>query len=129
MNQDDPAYLLGRLFAVLERIQARAQPGINTTIRDRYYGSASSTPASVFPTLLRLKNHHLRKLGEGEAIFFERLVGEIFGTTEFPLLGDFPRHLNLHAQALFAVGYYHQRQFMLTRRNRSADEPITELED
>jgi len=129
MNQVDPAYLLGRLFAVLERIQARAQPGINATIRDRYYGSASSTPAAVFPTLLRLKNHHLRKLGEGEAIFFERLIGEIFGTTELPLLRDFPTHLNLHAQALFAIGYYHQRQFMLTRRNRAADEPTTELED
>ena len=129
MNQDDPAYLLGRLFAVLERIQARAQPGINTTIRDRYYGSASSTPASVFPTLLRLKNHHLRKLGGGESVFFERLVGEIFGTTESPLLGDFPRQLNLHAQALFAIGYYQQRQFMLTRRNQAAQEPATELED
>ncbi|MCX7901789.1 MAG: type I-C CRISPR-associated protein Cas8c/Csd1, partial [Burkholderiaceae bacterium] len=67
VNQTDPAYRLGRLFAVLERIQSRAQQDINATIRDRYYGAASSTPSVVFPTLMRLKNAHLKKLSDGEA--------------------------------------------------------------
>jgi len=110
VNQTDPAYRLGRLFAVLERIQSAAQPGINATIRDRYYGAASSTPGAVFPTLMRLKNAHLKKLGPGLETFFEKLVGEICGSVEQPALVDFPRQLDLHAQGLFALGYYHQRQ-------------------
>jgi len=110
VNQTDPAYRLGRLFAVLERIQSAAQPGINATIRDRYYGAASSTPGSVFPTLMRLKNAHLKKLSPGMETFFEKLVGEVCGSVEQPALAEFPRQLNLHAQGLFALGYYHQRQ-------------------
>jgi CRISPR-associated protein Csd1 len=110
VNQTDPAYRLGRLFAVLERIQSAAQPGINATIRDRYYGAASSTPGAVFPTLMRLKNAHLKKLTPGLETFFERLVGEICGSVEQPALAEFPRQLDLHAQGLFALGYYHQRQ-------------------
>lgn len=99
-------YLLGRLFAVLEKIQEEANPGINATIRDRYYGAASSTPVSVFTTLLRLKNHHLTKLSNrGRAVNFERLLGEIMDG-----LQDFPTHLNLPDQGRFAIGYYHQRQ-------------------
>jgi CRISPR-associated protein Csd1 len=116
VNQTDPAYRLGRLFAVLERIQSRAQPGINATIRDRYYGAASSTPAAVFPTLLRLKNAHLKKFGAGEAGYFEGLVGSICGSVEQPALHDFPRQLDLHAQGLFALGYYQQRQSFFTPR-------------
>src|SRR5690606_11703639 len=61
-NNTNPAYRLGRLFAVLEKIQEVAQPNINATIRDRFYGAASSTPVSVFSTLLKLKNHHVAKL-------------------------------------------------------------------
>ena len=60
MDNPAPAYRLGRLFATLERIQEQAQPGINATIRDRYYGAASTTPVAVFTTLLRLKNAHLK---------------------------------------------------------------------
>jgi CRISPR-associated protein Csd1 len=110
MDQADAAYRLGRVFAVLERIQQRAQPGINATIRDRYYGAASTTPVAVFTTLLRLKNAHLKKLGDGECGYFERLLGSIFGTLEAPALADFPRQLNLPDQGRFALGYYHQRQ-------------------
>jgi CRISPR-associated protein Csd1 len=117
VNQTDPAYRLGRLFAVLERIQARAQPGINATIRDRYYGAASSTPATVFPTLLRLKIAHLKKLGQGEVAHFERLVGEVCGSVERPALHDFPHQLDLRSQGLFALGYYQQRQSFFPPRN------------
>lgn len=99
-------YRLGRLFAVLEKIQEEASPGINATIRDRFYGSAAGTPVAAFPHLMKLKNHHLSKLeNRGRAINLEKIVGEIVeGIT------DFPPHLNLQDQGRFAVGYYHQRQ-------------------
>ena len=106
-----PAYRLGRLFSVLEKIQEEASPGLNATIRDRYYGAASSTPVSVFTTLLRLKNHHLGKLSSrGRAVNLERLIGEIMDG-----LLDFPKHLTLPEQGRFALGYYHQRQAFFTK--------------
>jgi CRISPR-associated protein Csd1 len=99
-------YRLGRLFAVLEKIQEEANPGINATIRDRYYGAASSTPVTVFSTLLKLKNHHLSKLeNRGRAVNLEKRLGEIMDG-----LGDFPAQLRLADQGRFAIGYYHQRQ-------------------
>lgn len=106
----NPAYLLGRLFATLEKIQEEASPGLNATIRDRYYSAASSTPVAVFTTLLRLKNHHLGKLPKGRAVQMERLIGEIMGG-----LDDFPRILALPDQGRFALGYYHQRQAFFTK--------------
>jgi CRISPR-associated protein Csd1 len=105
-------YRLGRLFAVLEKAQEEANPGINATIRDRFYGSASSTPVSVFPNLMRLKNHHLAKLeNRGRAVNLERLIGEIMAG-----IADFPAHLALLDQGRFAVGYYHQRQVITAGR-------------
>ena len=130
VNQTEPAYRLGRLFSVLERIQFVAQPGINTTIRDRYYGAASSTPGAVFPTLMRLKNAHLKKLTPAREIFFEKLLGEICGNLEQPVLAEFPRQMNLHDQGLFALGYYHQQQSLYARKvasNHVTD--TTDLED
>ena len=127
MQQTDAAYRLGRVFAVLERIQQRAQPGINATIRDRYYGAASTTPVAVFTTLLRLKNAHLKKLTAGETVYFERLLGEIFGTLEAPALADFPRQLNLPDQGRFALGYYHQRQSFFS--GKKADDTPTPNQD
>lgn len=110
-NNTNTAYRLGRLFAVLERIQERANPGINATIRDRYYGAASGAPVTVYPTLLKLKNHHLAKLeNKGEAINYEKLLGQIMdGIT------DFPAQLDLQNQGRFAIGYYHQRQAFFTK--------------
>ncbi len=128
LNQNDPAYRLGRLFAVLERIQTMAQPGINATIRDRYYGAASSTPGAAFPTLMRLKNAHLKKLTDGQEAFFEKLVGEICGSLEQPVLAEFPRQLDLHAQGLFALGYYHQRQSFFARREHDSATATTNAE-
>ena len=102
-----PGYLLGRLFAALERIQEEALPGLNATIRDRFYAAASGTPASVFSNLMRLKNHHLSKLDNaGRRVNLERLLGEIIDGIK----GEFPSHLTLHEQGCFAIGYYHQRQ-------------------
>lgn len=104
----EPGYLLGRLFSALENVQ-RAALGkqINATIRDRFYGAASATPASVFPMLLRNGQHHLSRLKKdkpGLAIHMENELGEIVN-----LLGEaFPRNLRLEAQGRFAIGYYHQ---------------------
>lgn len=101
-----PGYRLGRLFAVLEKVQQEAQPGINATIRDRFYGAASANPLAVFATLMKLKNHHLAKLENPRfAARYERLIGEIVDGIQ-----EFPAQLPLREQGLFSIGYYHQRQ-------------------
>ena len=111
------AYRLGRLFAALEKMQEEANPGLNSTIRERYYGAACSAPVTVFSTLLRLKNHHLAKLdSRGRATNFERLVGEIIGG-----IADFPAQLTLADQGRFAIGYYHQRQAFYTKTLKTND--------
>lgn len=115
-----PAYRMGRLFAALEKIQEEASPGLNATIRDRYYGAASSTPVAVFTTLLRLKNSHLKKLSIGRGLWFEKLLGEILGA-----VADFPKHLPLPDQGRFALGYYHQRQDFFTKKTDDST-PTTE---
>ena len=103
-------YRLGRLFATLEKIQEEASPGINTTIRDRFYGAASGTPVAAFPHLMKLKNHHLAKLNNrGRIVNLEKVIGEIMDG-----IVDFPTHLSLQDQGRFAVGYYHQRQSFFT---------------
>lgn len=100
------AYLCGRLFAVLEKIQEAANG--KGTIRDQFYGAASRTPSVVFPRLMDLSNHHLSKMKEdGKRIFFERIKGEILNS--IPAEG-LPAHLSLDDQSRFAIGYYHQRQ-------------------
>ncbi len=122
-NQKDPAYLLGRLFSVLEKTQEEAQPGINATIRDRFYSAASATPASVFPRLLRTYQHHLSKLNIGSKINREKLVQEILS----PMSSEgLPPQLGLKAQGLFAIGYYHQRKDMFIRKiepNETKNQP------
>ncbi len=106
-------YCLGRLFAVLEKLQEDAQPGINATIRDRYYGSASCTPKSVFGTLMRLSTHHLKKLeNPGWRVNAEKRIGEVMD-----YISEFPSHLNLENQGLFAIGYYHQKQDFYTKNS------------
>jgi CRISPR-associated protein Csd1 len=117
LSNANPAYRLGRLFAALEKIQEEASPGLNATIRDRYYGAASSTPVTVFTTLLRLKNHHIGKLSPGRATQMEKLIGEILGE-----VADFPRQLPLQDQGRFALGYYHQRQAFFTKSTTTPEE-------
>jgi len=113
-------YRMGRLFATLEKIQQEASPGINATIRDKFYGAASSTPVTVFGNLMRLKNHHLAKLEHaGRRVFFERLLGEIIDAVR-----DFPPHLQLEDQGRFAVGYYHQVQDFYSKKNRNYSGPF-----
>ncbi|BDD88556.1 type I-C CRISPR-associated protein Cas8c/Csd1 [Desulfofustis limnaeus] len=108
-------YRLGRLFATLEKIQEEANPGINATIRDRFYGAASGTPVAAFPHLMKLKNHHLAKLGNrGRAVNLEKVITEIMDA-----IVDFPTHLSLQDQGRFAVGYYHQRQVFFTKNTNN----------
>ncbi|NRT56214.1 type I-C CRISPR-associated protein Cas8c/Csd1 [Sphaerotilus uruguayifluvii] len=115
LDNMNTGYRLGRLFATLEKIQEEASPGLNATIRERYYGAASSTPVAVFTTLMRLKNHHLAKLtNRGRATNFEKLIAEIVGG-----LDDFPTHMALPDQGRFALGYYHQRQDFFTKSEAS----------
>lgn len=113
-DRPEPAYQLGRLFAELEKTQQDALPGINDTIKDRYFGAASATPGSVFPRIIRMSQHHLGKLEYGSKIHRERQIQEICGRFD-----DFPAHLNLNQQGLFALGYYHQRQAIFTKKPKS----------
>lgn len=110
-SNTNSGYRLGRLFAVLEKIQEEANPGINATIRERFYGAASSTPVTVFSNLMKLKNHHIAKLeNPGRKVNLERLISEIVDG-----VSDFPPHLNLGDQGRFAIGYYHQRQALFSK--------------
>ncbi len=125
-SQPSVGYQLGRLFAVLEKVQEEANPGLNTTIKERYYGAACATPVTVFTNLLRLKNHHLAKMeNRGRVINLERLIGEIMSR-----LNDFPAHLDIHEQGRFAIGYYHQRQsfFNKAEAGEEASQEIEALE-
>jgi len=115
-NNTNPGYLLGRLFAVLERAQEQASPGINATIRDRFYGAASSTPVAVFAHLMKLKNHHIAKIdNKGTSVNLEKQIGEI--VDKIGAANAFPAHLALDDQGRFAVGYYHQRQSFFTKKS------------
>ncbi|WP_211228369.1 type I-C CRISPR-associated protein Cas8c/Csd1 [Paenibacillus pinihumi] len=122
-HQTSIGYHLGRLFAVLEKIQEEANPTIKATIRERFYGAACTTPVTVFSNLLRLKNHHLAKLdSKGRVVSFEKLLMEIMGK-----LKNFPAHLNLQEQGMFALGYYHQRQdFFTSKKAEAADNADSE---
>lgn len=124
-----PGYLLGRLFAVLEYVQRGALGGqLNATIRDRYYGAASATPASIFPVLLRNTQNHLSKLRKerpGHAVVLENDIREIVGG----LPEQFPRILHIEDQGRFAIGYYHQSQSHFTKRGADSDAtPDTNIE-
>ena len=102
----NPAYTLGRLFSVYEAVQSDANPGINSTIKDKYFNSAASTPARIFPLLDNLCQKHLRKLSTGRRIWYEKQI-----MTLTAVLGDeYPTRMNLPQQGSFNLGYYHQTQ-------------------
>ncbi len=133
LNKDHPdeAYQLGRLFAALEFAQKNALGPINRSIKDSYFGAAAATPATVFPRLMRLHQHHLEKLPtSGEEAkrekkrtkgFFERLVQEICGH-----ITRFPSHLPLESQGLFHIAYYHQHQDFFTKKTDNDQETTNE---
>lgn len=121
-QSENPGYRLGRLFAVLEAVQRSALGGqVNATIRDRYYGAASATPASVFPVLLRNTQNHLGRLRKdkpGLAVNLEKDIREIVDG----LAEQFPRSLRIEDQGRFAIGYYHQSQSRFVKGETPADQ-------
>lgn len=103
---DNVPYNLGRLFAVLERIQEAASPGVNASIKDKYFGGASSTPAIIIPKLIDLAQSHLRKLNVGMKVYYNKQMGEIMEKFE----AGYPKTLSLPERGMFQLGYYHQMQ-------------------
>lgn len=119
-NSGDPAYCCGRAFALLEVIQKdSAGDGINRTIKDSYFSSASTTPSLVFPRLCRLSQHHLAKLDKGHRIHREKQLGEVLNklsTTPGATSPVFPRLLSLEDQGKFVLGYFHQTKDIYTSK-------------
>jgi CRISPR-associated protein Csd1 len=115
-----PAYVLGRLFAVLEKAQQDAQGGnVNATIKDRYFTSACASPASVFPTLLRLSHHHTAKAVYGASL--DRRIQDLLNLLDAK---PFPARLTLDEQGIFVLGYYHQRAALYSKQSDKAEEPF-----
>ena len=122
-SNDNSAYVLGRLFAVLERLQGAAQNDVNATIRDRYFGAASSTPSSVFGRLLELGTKHLSKLGGGLEHYFDERLRVVMRKLDG---SHIPAHLSLEEQGLFAIGYFHERDWLIEdSKNRHAHKQET----
>lgn len=120
----DVGYRLGRLFALVERIQENAVPGVNATVRDRFFGAASATPARAFPIILRNAQHGLAKIRKeeaGKAINLEKSLQEILGGLD-AAQGGFPAALRLEEQGMFILGYYQQRQEFFTKKESAASE-------
>ena len=111
-------YLLGRLFAVMEGLQQSANPGINTTIKDRYFNSASATPAIVFPQLINLAQKHLNKLDGGLAVYYDKQITELSSRITQTL----PTRMSLAEQSAFQLGYYHETQRRYTAKNNKEEQ-------
>ena len=108
----DTAYTLGRLFSVYEAVQQTANPGINATIKDKYFNSAAAMPASIFPVLNNLYQKHLRKLEGGQRVYYDKQVMALKG-----ILGvSYPARMTLAQQGAFDLGYYHQTQKRFTKK-------------
>lgn len=113
------AYLCGRLFAILETIQKDStNNSINRTIKDAYFASASSTPAAIFPKLIKLSQYHLSKLSTGKSVYWNKKVGEVIGKLD----EEFPSHLLLKDQGRFMIGYYQQIQEIYKERINKEEE-------
>ena len=114
-QSENRPYVLGRLFSVLEKAQQDANPGINTTIKDRYFTSACATPASVFPILLKLSSHHISKAAYGYAS--ENKIRDLMEKLDVDNK-PFPSHLTLDEQGVFILGYYHQQKANFEKTNK-----------
>jgi CRISPR-associated protein Csd1 len=118
-----PAYALGRLFAVLEKAQEEAIGKVNASIKDRYFTSACASPASVFPVLLRLSQHHISKAEYGYTS--DRRIQDILGLLDVEK-NPIPARLSLDEQGIFVLGYYHQRAaFYVSKTDKNIVETTT----
>ncbi len=115
VERRETAYLLGRLFAVLEKAQLDALGKINSTIKDRFFSAASATPASVFPRLLRLSQHHIEKADYGYVS--DRRISEIMEHLE-----DFPTHMGLKEQGMFSIAYYQQKNAIYAKKDQQGED-------
>lgn len=118
------AYILGREFAVLEKIQQDANNGINATIKDKYFNSACATPASIFPILFKLKNSHIRKIKSWKIKKdYEELLEDLQGRIFFSdgMISAYPKRLSLEEQGMFILGYYHQMQKIYGNKTKEED--------
>ena len=118
-NCTNKGYLLGRLFAVFEKVQLDNHPNLNATITDRFYGAASTNPVTVFAQLMKLNKHHLNdypadKIGIKRKMDDE--IGSIINSIE-----SFPAHLNLNEQSQFAIGYYHEKQSFFESKSEKTE--------
>ena len=121
----DPAYTCGRLFAALETAQRGALGKVNATIRDRYMGAASATPATVFPLLIKNAQSHLGKMRkEGKGGWLERELEDIQDRIAFDDGRGYPRSLRLEAQGRFFLGYYHQRKAQFTKAKDAGEDHL-----
>ena len=111
----NPAYTLGRLFSVYEAVQQAANPGINATIKDKYFSSAAAMPASIFPVLNNLYQKHLRKLSTAQRVYYAKQVGALKNV----LSEELPTRLTLAQQGAFDLGYYHQTQKRYTKKEEN----------
>jgi CRISPR-associated protein Csd1 len=118
-----PAYVLGRLFAVLEKVQKEAIGDMNATIKDRYFTSACASPASVFPVLLRLSQHHIARAEYGYAS--DNRIQELLNLLDVEK-NPFPARLSLDEQGIFVLGYYHQRAAFYTKSSNQVEPAATE---
>ena len=117
-----PAYVLGRLFAVLEKVQQEAIGDVNASIKDRYFTSACASPASVFPILLRLSQHHISKVG---AYYHDKRIETILGKLDVEK-NPIPAHFSLDDQGVFVLGYYHERKDLWTSKRNSVETTSSE---
>ena len=125
-NNKNVAYLCGRLFAVLEKIQKDATSSkLDRTIKDTYFSSASSRPASIFPQILKLSTHHLAKLEDKNKIFYGKLISSIIDDIK----GEFPKHFRLDDQGRFIIGYYHQNSNLYKSKEENKNNYSEENEE
>lgn len=116
-NEKNKGYLLGRLFAVFEKVQQDTHPRLDATIVDKFYGAASTNPRTVFAQLSRLNRHHLSSYDNAAfRVNREKEIGEIMN-----LIDSFPAHLDLNEQSYFAIGYYHEKQSFFEKTNKSEE--------
>lgn len=121
----NPAYVCGRLFAVLERLQCYVSKDLNRTIKDAYFASASSRPALVFPTIMKLAQYHIKKIEKlSSKIYFEKLIGELMNM----LSDSYPASFNLTQQGIFIIGYYQQYQSFFEKNENKNNTTISEEE-
>ena len=130
-SNSNPAYLAGRLFALLERIQEKAIPGVKANITDRYFRTASATPGIIFGRLLQLSAFHLSKIKKehgGLGFYFDRQIQEVLELLPGGQ-ATFDKFFSPDQQSIFAVGYYHQKAYRDQKAEAEANEEEQETEN